>query len=639
MALDTSVIIRLKDRFTAGMKRMREGVGRLRSDFDKVKGSFEMAGHLSLAADGVERLSQQTRTLVEEPIRAAVDFEKAMAGLGARTQTLGTKDFESLRTKAEELGRDTLFSTQQAVEGMDNLAFAGLNAEQIIATIGPTMDLATAGQIDLARAADIATNIMAGMGLESSETQRTMDVLALTANSANTNIGLLGETMKFVAPAADKAGLTLEETAAAAGVLANAGIKGSEGGTALRTMLTKIQAPSAAGKKALRELGVQVQDDEGNLRNFTEILTDLSGALEDVGGARRQEILKDLFEQEAISAANILVDAAGGGGLQELSGKLDEADGSARKFAEVMENTTSGEMEKMRAKVESLKRDIGEELLPVMAQLLEDLKPVVEDIADWVEKNPELVRQLGSFLIKTAAITAALGPLLRALSATSAAIGVLRTALIGAKGLRSATVAATTAVSGKSGLAAALGKAGLVAAAASAGYAIGSLINELGRLTDDEGRTLGREIADTIGQATGQEYYGTEFEGEGNLPAGSKVYASGKVVGPDGKVLREANTEDQSRLEQMKREAQRENDLGLVRRLARNEDTAGIVRGARSGDESRIAKAEAALEARGLTDAQVDRIVLAIQESREQIRVEVEGGAREVDSGPATVGD
>lgn len=642
MALDTSITIRLKDQLTRGLKRMRGGVGKFKEEFQKASRSFEMAGHLSNAAQGVESLGRSARGMVQSVVQPAVDFEESIARLGGLTGSAG-EDLKALEAKAKELGSSTRFSASEAAAGMEDLARAGLSTDEMLETIGPTLDLATAGGLELSRAADISTNIMAGLGLEVSETQRTMDVLARASQRSNTNVQLLGESMKFAAPLAKQAGVELEEVTAAAGKLGDAGIKGSEAGTSLRAMLQRLSATTPQGAKALKELGVETEDSEGNLRNFTDILAEMSKGLEDVGGTRRAQLVKDLFETEAAGAANVLIDAAGAGELQDLTKELKGSQGAAGDFADEIKDTTAGGLKEFESQMESLKIQIGTELLPVVNDLLEDLKPIITDIRDWVKENPELARTLGSMLIKLAAVTTALAPLLRALAALRVSIGLTQTAIAGAKGLKAAFGAAGTGADGlKSKLGRRAGLAGAFAVAITGAVALGLKLREIydNAGAVGESRREKAEIADFYRQ---QGYSEDEIWGEGGKVHTTRRLATGKVVSAEGEVIKEATKAGKERMAA----GQREQDLKLIRRLARGEGvedlsaqkTADIVRNARSDDEQARERAEAALEARGLTDEQVERIVKAMRESRQEIKVTVDASSgEEVDSGRQPAG-
>jgi len=220
-----------------------------------------------------------------QAVKAAADFEFAMTRAGVLAGVVGVEGdaaaatFSRMNDKARELGATMPFTATQAAEGMQKLAMAGLDADQVLGSIESTLTLATAGAIDLAEASDIATNIMTAFGMSVEELPRVVDELTATFAGSNTSLTQLAQGMKFVAPIASAAGISFTETSAALGLLGNAGIQATLGGTALRGSITKLLNPSDKAKEALDRLGISVTDSSGNMRS----LTDIVGQFEKVG--------------------------------------------------------------------------------------------------------------------------------------------------------------------------------------------------------------------------------------------------------------------------------------------------------------------------------------------------------------------
>jgi TP901 family phage tail tape measure protein len=210
------------------------------------------------------------------------NFEQQMARVKALTNASGG-EFQKLEAKAKQLGSTTVFSASQAAEAMSYFALAGFKTDQILGAIGPTLDLAAAGQIEIAEAADIAAKIMAGMGLSADELGNAVDVMAKAMTTANTDLTMLGDAFKFVGPMAKSAGISLEEITAAIQLLSNAGIQGEMAGTTLRGMLLSLTSPSSEAQKELQRLGVRIVDTAGDVRPLVDIITDLENAMSGVG--------------------------------------------------------------------------------------------------------------------------------------------------------------------------------------------------------------------------------------------------------------------------------------------------------------------------------------------------------------------
>lgn len=285
-------------------------------------------------------------------IHTAGNFEEAMNAISAVSGAAG-KDFDDLREKAKQLGSDTAYSATEAANGMEFLAKAGLNTEQILSTIPNALALASAGSIDLASSADILSNIMSGMGIAAEDSGRAADVLAKAAASSNVDVSMLGESMKYVAPIAKQLGVSLEETTAIIGVLGNAGIQASQSGTSLRAMFTRFNTHKAANE-AFKELGVSLTDGNGKMRSMIDVMKDLSVATESLDPAKKLDYFKDMAGVEAMSALAVAVDAAADGSLQNLTETLKGAKGAAEEMAAVRMEGFKGSIKSLMSAFEGL---------------------------------------------------------------------------------------------------------------------------------------------------------------------------------------------------------------------------------------------------------------------------------------------
>ena len=225
--------------FKKGLDRLR---GIASKSFDKITKAIK-AGAAALSG------------LAVAAIKMGSDFEAGMSRVQALSGATGA-EFEALRKTALELGRTTVFSASQAAEGMQYLAMAGFKTNEIIAAMPGVLNAAAAGQVDLATAADITSNVLSGFGLKAEEAARVADVLTKAFTSSNTTMESLGETMKYAAPVAAAAGFALEEVAAAAGMLGDAGIQGSQAGTTLRAIMLRLINPPKQAAEALDALGI-----------------------------------------------------------------------------------------------------------------------------------------------------------------------------------------------------------------------------------------------------------------------------------------------------------------------------------------------------------------------------------------------
>ena len=322
------------------------------------------------------------------PLNAAIGFEAAMSKVGAVSRA-SDDQLAAMTSTARELGAKTAWSASQAAQGMEFLSMAGFGVNEVIAAMPGMLDLASASGADLGRTADIASNILSGFGIEAAEMGRVGDVLTNTFTSSNTNLEMLGNTMAYVAPVAAAAGASIETAAAMAGKLGDAGIQGSQAGTALRAMFTRLSAPPKKAADAIERLGIQTKDASGNLRDVPTILAEMNVAMEGMGTAAKTETLAHVFGMEAASAATVLLGQAGTGALQEYTKSLYEM-GSASRVAAKMNDNTQGALKRLSSAFESMSISIGNALIPGFTALIEKIIPVIGWIDKFSEANPAL---------------------------------------------------------------------------------------------------------------------------------------------------------------------------------------------------------------------------------------------------------
>jgi TP901 family phage tail tape measure protein len=360
-------------------------------------------------------------------VRVAMDFEKSMSAVAAKTQA-GQEDMAKLTELAKDLGRSTQFSAKEVADGMDFLAMAGFKVNDMLTAMPGLLDLAAAGNLDLASTADIVSNILGGMNMEATETGRVADVLAKAATSSNVSVGMLGETFKFVAPVAAQAGAGLEDVAAAAGLLGDAGIQGSEAGTGLRSVLLRLAAPPTEAAKALERLGVSTKDASGNMRPFGDILSDVDRSMKDLnlGSAEQIEIQNALFGKTAIASGAILQQAAANGELSAKTKELMESQGAAAEMAEIMNDNLAGAFTRLRSAIQGFQIEImgGEN----------GLQQFVDSLADGINKVTEFAKQfplLTRAVVALAAAFVALVALAPFIAAFISVIGSIKAVLAG----------------------------------------------------------------------------------------------------------------------------------------------------------------------------------------------------------------
>lgn len=298
--------------------------------------------------------------LFSEAVKTGMDFEAQMSRVKAISGATG-EEFAKLKEQAKQLGADTAFSATEAAEGMENLASAGFSTSEIIAAMPGMLGLAASSGEDLASSADIAASTLRGFGLEASSAGHVADVLAKNAAATNAAVADTGEAMKYVAPVAKSMGIEFEETAAAIGIMADAGIKGSQAGTTLRGALSRIAKPTKAMQETMDSLGLSFYDSNGKMKSLADITEMLETKMAGLTDEQKNQALITLFGQESLSGMMALMDR-GSGEVRKLTDEYKNCDGSAKDMAKTMQDNLSGAVEEFGGSVESLGIEIFENI-------------------------------------------------------------------------------------------------------------------------------------------------------------------------------------------------------------------------------------------------------------------------------------
>lgn len=393
----------------------------------------------SMAATGATGMAVGTGALYAgaKMIAPGLEFDATMSNVQALSR-LGKEDeaLAALRRQARELGADTMFSATEAAQGQSFFAMAGFKPEDIIASMPGMLDVAKAGNMDLAQTADIASNILTGFSLKATDMTRVGDVLTAAFTRSNTSLYMLGETMKYAAPNAAAYGQDIEIMAAAAGKLGDAGIQGSMGGTALRAILSRLAAPPKEAAKALDQLGIKVKDAQGNMRPLPDLLEEIHDRTKKMGNVQRGGLLKHIAGEEAGAAMTVLTQQAGSGELQALIATLREAQGEAAATAKTMGDNLVGDLDELSSGWEDLGIQLQEQQNGALRGLVQSVTGLVGSIKAWTVANPELTSGLVRVAAVLAVVIAAGGALTLTLASILGPIVMVRFGLsmLGIKG-------------------------------------------------------------------------------------------------------------------------------------------------------------------------------------------------------------
>lgn len=388
--------------------------------------SAEIGAGIKKTGESLSSVGDALTTKVTAPLaliggvaaKVGMDFDSQMSRVKAISGATG-EEFGKLHDQALQLGADTAFSAKQAAEGMENLASAGFSTNEIMEAMPGLLNLAASSGESLASSSDIAASTLRGFGLEASQAGHVADVLAKNASATNAAVSDTGEAMKYIAPVAHSMGLSLEEVTASIGEMANAGIKGSQAGTTLRSALTKLASPSKESADAMSAIGFTAFDSQGKLLSLSGIINNLSKSLKGKTDQQKEDYIATIFGQEAMSGMLTLIEN-GSSALDDLTNNYKTADGAASDMAKTMQDNAKSAIEQMTGSLETAAIKLEEAVAPSITNVANE----VMDLANKFSELPEPVQQT---IIDTALFAATIGPVTKILGTVTSGIGTLVT--------------------------------------------------------------------------------------------------------------------------------------------------------------------------------------------------------------------
>lgn len=345
------------------------------------EGFTVMKGVLAdLAATGIRMVIDGLKEIATEAFNAGANFEQAMAKVKA-TSGANTEEMQKLNAKAKEMGESTIFSATESAEAFNYMAMAGWKTEDMLDGISGIMSLAAASGEDLATTSDIVTDALTAMGYGAGDATQLADVMAAASANANTNVSLMGKTFQYAAPLAGALGYTMEDTAVAIGLMANAGIKGDKAGTALRSMFTRLSAPPKDCAEAMDELGISLTDNEGKMKPFSRVMQDLRKKFAGLSESQQTQYAKALAGQNAMSGLLAVVNASTDD-FDKLTDAVNNSNGAAENMADTMNDTVSGQLTLLKSNIEGKMIKVFEEAGPAIKESINSMSDALDSV-DW----------------------------------------------------------------------------------------------------------------------------------------------------------------------------------------------------------------------------------------------------------------
>ena len=313
-------------------------------------------------------------------VKVGSDFEASMSKVAAISGATGD-DLKALTDKAKEMGATTKFSASESADALQYMAMAGWKTEDMLNGLEGIMNLAAASGEDLATTSDIVTDALTAFGLSAEDSTHFADVLAQASSNANTNVGMMGETFKYVAPVAGALGYTAEDTALAIGLMANSGIKASQAGTSLRSIMSRMAKPTKEVQGAMDKLGVSLTDSNGNMKSLNEVMGDLRKGFAGLSEAEAAEMAAALGGQEAMSGLLAIVNASDDD-FDKLSDAIYSCDGAAKRMADTMNDNLQGQITILKSGLEGLAISLYENMEAPLKEVVKEAQNMVQQLQD-----------------------------------------------------------------------------------------------------------------------------------------------------------------------------------------------------------------------------------------------------------------
>lgn len=369
-----------------------ETVGNVGNAEPRMTKALKKIGAAVVAAFAVDKIKDFGKACIS----AGMDFDSQMSTVAAISGATG-EEFEILRAKAQEMGATTAFSATESAQAMEYMAMAGWKTTDITNGLAGVMNLAAASGEDLAATSDIVTDAMTAFGMSADQSTYFADVLAQTATNANTNVGMMGETFKYVAPLAGAMGYNIEDMSAAIGLMANAGIKGSQSGTSLRNIITNLASPTDTVAGAMDDLGISLTDSDGKTKSFGETLSDLRISFADLDEVQKTQYASAIAGKEGMSGLLALINSSDED-FDKLTDSIKNCTGASEKMAEIRLDNLEGDVTLFKSALEGAQIAISDKLTPVLRNLVEKATDWLPTVQDKLLSAIDVVMDIGKYL-------------------------------------------------------------------------------------------------------------------------------------------------------------------------------------------------------------------------------------------------
>lgn len=432
-------------RYEGQLKRLNAEGKNARTTFDEFDKKFRDVGRTMrnvgtqvgiTAGIGFMAMKRVLSDVVEE----ASSFYAQMSEVQAISSATAD-EIKHLTNQSKQLGRETMFTAQQAAEAQANLARAGFEVNEIYDAMPGMLDLAASSKLDLGTAANITSNIIRTFNFEAKEAGRVADVLAKGAATANTDVQGLGQAMEVAGPVAHSLGIQLESVAAATGIMADAGIDGSKSGRMLRQGMLRLSKPTGEAAKLIKRMGIEVFDANGNMKSLDKVVAELSKGLKGQTKQQKAAALATIFGSESTAGWTVLLDK-GAKELASYTRELENSEGAAKEMAETMQDNAQGAIIRMQSALSGLKIELGEKLLPVIGKAADFIADLANRLSDLDQETITTIAHTGLLVTAVLGVTTAVAGLVTGFGALMAFAGPIGVAIVAGTALLGGLAAA-----------------------------------------------------------------------------------------------------------------------------------------------------------------------------------------------------
>lgn len=359
---DASKFQKAMQQAETSMQKLSQKLSGFGSGLESLGGKLSAAGGKLTALETA--VGGAAAALGTQAVKAGASFEAEMSKVSAISGATGD-NFKQLKEKAMEMGKKTKFSATESAEAFEYMAMAGWKTEEMLGGIEGIMNLAAASGEDLATTSDIVTDALTAFGLSASDSAEFADVLAAASANANTNVSMMGDTFKYVAPVAGALGYSVQDTAIAIGLMANSGIKASQAGTALRSILSRMAKPTDQVQEAMDTLGVSLTDSNGNMKSMRQVMGELRNGFAGLTKDQQAAYAATIGGQEAMSGLLAIVNTSEED-FDKLAASIDNSTGTCQDMADTMQKNLSGQFTILKSQIEGINIDIFEKMEPAL---------------------------------------------------------------------------------------------------------------------------------------------------------------------------------------------------------------------------------------------------------------------------------